>query len=210
MYKRQAVTNISDEDYGKAVKKLNAMDAIYPFGPYAQKGQLNIIYAYYMNDDSVSADVAADRYIHLYPQGKYLDYAYYMKGVIGFNQGITFLQKFLKADPSKRESAGLKQSFIAFKQLVTVYPNSRYRHDSILRMRYIRNVMAKHQLSVAQFYLAKHAYIGAINRANIIISQFPLTPSVKSALKVNIKAYTALHMPAKVKLYQSIYNLNFH
>ncbi len=37
---------IFDGNYGQAVQNFEALDAIYPFGPYAQQGQLDIIYAY--------------------------------------------------------------------------------------------------------------------------------------------------------------------
>ena len=38
---------LANKSYGDAVKGFEALDAIYPFGPYAQQGQLDIIYTYY-------------------------------------------------------------------------------------------------------------------------------------------------------------------
>ena len=64
--------------YDSAVQHFETLDARYPFGTYAKKGQLDIIYSYYKQGDTASALAAADRYIHLYPTDKHIAYAYYL------------------------------------------------------------------------------------------------------------------------------------
>ena len=56
-----AQSDMQKKHYEKAVKEFEALDALYPFGAYSQKGQLNIIQAYYYNEDKESALAAADR-----------------------------------------------------------------------------------------------------------------------------------------------------
>jgi len=183
---------LAKKKYGKAVKALEALDAIYPFGPYAQQGQLDIIYAYYKNDDDPSAVAAADRYIRLYPRGKYVDYAFYMKGIISSTEGYTWLQKRFNVDPSSRSLTNQKQAFLAFNEIVTRYPRSRYATDSLLRMRYLRNIIAKHSLEVADFYYRHKAYVAAANRASFVVKHFNGTPAVVGALAMMVKSYRVL------------------
>jgi outer membrane protein assembly factor BamD len=186
--------HLAHHDYGRAVKDLEALDATYPFGPYAQQGQLDIIYAYYMNDDDASALASADRYIRLYPRDNHVDYAYYMKGLIDFNLGLTWLQKLAASDPAPRDLTNKKQAYLAFDQIVTLYPNSIYAPDSALRMAYIRNLVARKEVLIAKFYMRRKAYVAAANRAAFVVQHFDRSPEVVTALAILVKAYRKLHL----------------
>lgn len=185
---------LADEHYGEAIKRFEALDAIYPFGPYARQGQLDIIYAYYKNDDEPSAVAAVNRYIHLYPRGPNTDYAYYMRGIMGFEEGLSWLQKKWGVDPAPRDVATIRQSFISFAAIVHSFPKSPYAKDSLVRMKYIRNIMARRELQIAEFYLQKRAYVAAANRASYVVQHFEGAPSVIGALAVMVKAYRALNL----------------
>jgi outer membrane protein assembly factor BamD len=204
-----ALQNMRKENYNEATKQFNAMDSLYPFGPYAQKGQLDTIYAYYMNDDKLEAEVAADRYIHLYPQGNNVDYAYYMKGLVNYRQGLSWLQRMWGVNPASRQATNMQVSFAAFNQLVQRFPNSQYTNDALLRMAYIRNILAEHQLAVAQYYMKRKAYVAVVNRINYVIENFSGSSSIQSALLMGIKAYKKLGLPNMMHQYQEIYQLNF-
>lgn len=204
-----AEKNLSGGDYSKAVKQLEALDAIYPFGAFARQGQLDIIYAYYKNDDQLSATVAADRYIHLYPQGPDVDYAYYMKGMVDYRQGMTWLQKLIGSDPSERDMSHLTSSFSAFNELVQRFPNSQYRNDSILHMSYIRNMIARHFLDTGNYYLKRKAYVASANRALTIVQHFQGSPVVISALALAVKSYQHLGMQQKAHVYYDLLRDNY-
>jgi outer membrane protein assembly factor BamD len=45
---------------------------------------------------------------------------------------------------SERDPKAARESFEAFKELVTRFPDSKYSADAILRMRYLINAMAAH------------------------------------------------------------------
>ncbi len=191
-------------DYDKSVKQFEALDAIYPFGAYSRQAQLDIIYAYYKNDDQLMATVAADRYIHLYPQGKNVDYAYYMKGMVDYRQGMTWLQKLVGSDPSERDMSHLTSSFASFNQLVERFPHSRYRNNAIMHMSYIRNMVAKFYVDTGTYYYKRHANVAAINRALTVIEHFQGSPVVIDALGLAIKGYRQLGMTDKADLYYRI------
>lgn len=190
-------------NYDKAVKAFEGLDALYPFSPYAQKAQLFIIYAYYKNDDVPSTLAAADRYLQLYPLGPHDDYAYYMKGLSEFYANTGFLEHYFSTDYSQRNLAPLVRAFGDFNQLVHRYPNSPYAVDAQERMIYIRDIIAQYNLELAQFYYQRESYIGAINRANIVVQSYQGSPSVPDALIVIIQSDLKLGLNADAaKIYQ--------
>ncbi len=183
---------LADKHYHDAVKYLEALNAIYPFGPYAQQAQLDIIYAYHMDDDDVSAIAAADRYTHLYPRGQNVDYAYYMKGLIGFSEGLSWMQRQAGISPAQRDISTMEQSFVSFGTLAHYFPDSPYTPNAELRMRYIRNMMAQRELIIGDFYLQHDAYVAAANRASFVVQHYDGSPAVVDALAMMVKSYRAL------------------
>lgn len=179
-------------DYPKAIKAFEGLDTLYPFGVHAQQGQLDIIYAYYKNDDVASTLAASDRYIHLYPMGAHVDYAYYMRGLAEFYENRGFFETYVSTDYAQRNLTPMHHAFTDFSQLVNNYPNSPYTPDARLRMIYIRNVLAQHVLEVANFYYERAAYVAAANRANEVISHYQQSTSVPGALVLATQAYIKL------------------
>jgi outer membrane protein assembly factor BamD len=57
------------------------LDNRYPFGPYSQQVQLDLIYAYYKNADLPLAQAAIDRFMRLNPTHPNIDYVMYMRGL---------------------------------------------------------------------------------------------------------------------------------
>jgi outer membrane protein assembly factor BamD len=197
------------KNYEDAIKGFEALDIMYPFGKYAQQAQLDVIYAYYKNRDMDSAIAAAGRYIHLYPAGPNTDYAYYMKGLASFDKSRSWADSIYKRDPSTRDLSSMKEAFADFNEVVTQYPNSKYASDAKNRMIYIRNLMAKYELSVADYYMRHKAYVAAANRANYIVTHLEGTPEVEEALKVMVSAYTALGDTEDATKAQQLLDLNF-
>ena len=56
------------------------------------------------------------------------------------------------------------------------------------------NMLAKHELHVASYYLRRGAYIAAVNRAQGVLIQYPNSPSTRDALEILAQAYDAMGM----------------
>lgn len=204
-----AELNLAKHNYSDAAKGFQALNALYPFGPYARQAQLDIIYAYYKSDDTVSAEVAADRYIRLYPRGKDVVYAYYMRGLLNYKDTGTWLQRKFHQDPAKRADIDKRKAYMAFDQIVQLYPHSVYAKSAVVYMRAIRNMVARKQIYVAEFYLKRKAYIAAANRAADVVRHFNRTPSVVDALEILVESYHALHLNKMAQKSYAILKLNF-
>jgi outer membrane protein assembly factor BamD len=190
-----ANTALADGDYAQAVKDYEALETHYPFGDHAEQAALNIIYAYYKAGDYSAATAAANRFIHVYPSSRHVDYAYYMKGVTSLMQDRSITQRYFKLDLSERSLASAKQAFRDFDELVRLFPNSPYNADARQRMIYLRNLFAKHELNVALFYYNREAYVSAAQRADNIVLHYQQSPFVANALAIMTLSYRALNLP---------------
>ena len=109
------------------------------------------------------------------------------------DQGI--LGYVYELDLAERDPKEMRNSFAAFKELTTRFPDSQYYQDSIARMRYLNNAMATYEVNVANYYYRRGAYIAASNRAQSALVNFPQTPANEKALDVLRNSYSKLNMP---------------
>lgn len=188
-----AEERMRDKDYEKAIKYYETLKSRFPHGRYAMQAEMEIAYAYYKRGDAAAAIAAADRFIKLHPHHPNVDYIYYLKGLATFNErGI--VEKLTAQQISDRDPKALRESFAAFKELVTRYPESKYTKDATLRMSYLVNTLSAHELHVARYYMKRQAYVAALNRCKFVIENYPETPSVEEALVIMISAYDLLDM----------------
>ncbi len=204
-----AETQLGKHNYTHAVKAYEALDSYYPFGSHSEQAQLDIIYAYYKDNDPVSALAASSRYIHLYPESPRVSYAYYMKAVTQFSQDRTFAQRYFPVDLSGRDLTHARAAYANFAQVIRLFPHSPYAVDAKQRMVYLRNLFAAHELDVANFYYTRKDYIASANRANEIIQHYQGTPSVQKALIMMVNSYDKLGLPNQANTTDEILRLNY-
>jgi outer membrane protein assembly factor BamD len=183
-----AEEKMRDNDFDKALKYYKTLESRYPHGKYAAQAQLDSIYVYYKKSDPKSTTAAADRFIKLHPNSPSLDYAYYMRGLASFVQpGI--IERLTKQSINDRDTAQILNSFNAFKELVSRFPESRYVNDSRLRMVYLMNALAYNEIHVARYYMIRGAYLAAANRCKYVLENYPESNSLEEALVILISAY---------------------
>ena len=190
----EAMEQMGDGLYEKAVKTFETLQSRYPYGRHAQQAQLEIAYAYYKQKEPESALAAAERFIKQYPNNPHVDYAYYLKGLINFNEDLGLLGGVVQQDLSERDPNAARDAFGAFKELVTRFPESKYAPDSRLRMQYLINALAHYEIHVANYYLRRGAYVAAANRAKGVLTDYPQTPAMFDALRIMVQAYDAMGM----------------
>lgn len=184
--------NLDNESYMLAVQNLQTLESRYPFGRYAEQGQLELIYAHYQNYEPEASIAAAERFIRLHPQHPNVDYAYYMKGLANYSEGEGFLDRFLPTDMTQRDPGAALKSFEDFRQLLTRFPSSPYAADAKARMIFLRSRLARYEINVANYYFKRGAYIAAANRGRYVVEHYPQTAAVGDALAVMVQAYQLL------------------
>jgi outer membrane protein assembly factor BamD len=204
----KAAREMDSASYERAIELYQKLETRYPFGRYAMQGQLDVAYAHYKSDQPEEAIAAADRFIKLYPQNPYVDYAYYLKGIVNYNRSVGFIDRFVPTDASQRDPGAALDAFQDFAVLVERFPDSKYAIDARQRMLYLRNNLARNEVNVAQYYMKRGAYIAAANRAQYVIERFQRTSSVEDALEILIDAYQRLDKPQLAADAQRVLDLN--
>ncbi|AVA33461.1 outer membrane protein assembly factor BamD [Cupriavidus metallidurans] len=181
-------------DYTRAVKLYEKLEGRYPFGRYAQQAQIDTAYANYKDGETAAALAAVDRFIQLHPSHPNIDYAYYLKGLINFNDNLGWLGRFSGQDLSERDPKAARAAYDAFQILITRYPDSKYTPDATLRMQYIVNSLAQHEVHAARYYYRRGAYLAAVNRAQQALKDYDGAPANEEALYIMVRSYDALGM----------------
>ncbi|MGH8747075.1 MAG: outer membrane protein assembly factor BamD [Burkholderiales bacterium] len=188
----EAKDSMASKDWGQAIKYFEKLEARYPYGRFAQQAQIEIAYSYWKDGERASGIAAADRFIRLYPNHPDVDYAYYLKGLINFNENTGLLSGLSSPDMSERDPKATREAFATFKELATRYPKSKYTPDAIARMRYLVNSLAAHEVHVARWYMRRGAYVAAANRAQYAVKEYPHAPATEEAMYIMVMAYGAL------------------
>jgi outer membrane protein assembly factor BamD len=188
----EAKDAMSEGAYDKAIKYYEKLEARFPYGRYAQQAQLEVAYAYYKQFEPASAISACDRFIRLHPNHPNVDYAYYLKGLVNFNEDLGLLGSISSQDLTERDPKAAREAFDSFKELATRFPESKYAADARQRMSYLVNALAAHEVHVADYYMSRAAYVAAINRAQACVKTYPEAPANERALAVLIAAYDKL------------------
>lgn len=204
----EASSNLSSGNYETAIKYYEKLEARYPFGRYATQGQLDIAYAYYKFEEPEQALAAAERFIKLHPAHSYVDYAYYLKGIVNFNRSVGFFDRFVPVDSSQRDPVAASDAFKDFSELIRRFPNSEYAADARKRLVHLRNNMALYNVHVARYYIKRGAFLAAANRCKEVIENYQRTPALKEALEVLIEAYELMEMDDLAKDAQRVLALN--
>jgi outer membrane protein assembly factor BamD len=191
----EAQDALTGGDWAKCAKYFQLLEGRDPFGHFAQQAQINVAYCNWKDNETEAADTAIDRFIQLHPDHPDISYAYYLKGMIHFNDDLGFFGRFSGQDMSERDPKSLRQSYDAFKVVVDKYPNSKYAPDAAARMRYIVNALASHEVHAADYYYRRGAYVAAINRAQLAIKEYKNAPAIEDALHIMMLSYTQLKEP---------------
>lgn len=205
----QAQLRLKNGSYSTAIRSLEALESRFPFGRYAEQAQAELIYAYYMNAQFEASQSAAERFINLHPRHTHSGYAYYMKGLASFTDDSGLFSRYFQSDLAKREVVMAQQSFDELSDFIARYPDSKYVPHAKQRMIYLRNLLAQHEVYVADFYMKRGAYLAAIGRAKYVIEHLPNTPQTPYALSILVEAYGLMEYEELRKINLEILNSNY-
>lgn len=188
----KAKTLLDRQQFESALSNFENLEATHPFGEHAAQARLDIAYAYYKLNEHQSAVAAIDRFLKLYPQSPKADYAYYLKGLANFTRGRSLLENLVSRKLHRLDQSALRLSFSDFSTLVNRYPESEYVPDAERRMTKLRNAMALHELTTAEYYFERSAMIAVVNRVNAMLESYPDSRHTANGLSLLARAHLAL------------------
>ncbi|MCZ2406794.1 MAG: outer membrane protein assembly factor BamD [Burkholderiales bacterium 68-12] len=188
----EARDELNSGGYDAAVPLLEKLEGRAAGTPLAQQAQLDKAYAQYKGGEKAQALATLERFMKLHPTSPAIDYALYLKGLVNFNDNLGLFSWVSRQDLSERDQKAAKDSFEAFRELVSRFPESRYAQDARQRMTYIVNSLAQYEVHVARYYFQRGAYVAAINRAQLALSDYDAVPAQEEALYILVQSYDAL------------------
>lgn len=175
----------------KALKAYDKVLARFPFSEYAVQSALESIYAHYAAREYQAALTASDHFLRQHPRHPEAAYVYYLRGLANYER-TGGDDSFFSAGMNLRDPTHLRQAFTDFNLLIHNYPNSPYAKDAQLRMIRIKNRLAQYELSVAEYYGSREAWVAASRRAEYVIEHYQGASAVPRALEILAHSYRKL------------------
>lgn len=189
-----AQRDLNARNWLAAIETLQLLEENFPFGVYAEQSQLELIYAHYQAQNFADVIANAERFIRLHPQHRQVDYAYYMRGLASFYEEWNGFFLFMDSDGSDRDRGAIRESFDYLSQFVRKFPASPYAKDAQQRLMYLRNLLARSEIHIANYYFKRGAYLAAAKRGSYVVENFQETPAVPDGLAVMAQAYYLLEL----------------
>ncbi|MGF1770514.1 outer membrane protein assembly factor BamD [Enterovibrio makurazakiensis] len=205
---QEAQVSLNQGSWTNAIQKLEALDSRYPFGAYSEQVQLDLIYAYYKNDDLALGEATIDRFMRMNPGHQEMDWVLYMRGLTNMAQDRSFVHDVMSINRSDRDPEPVRRAFVDFRRLLDRYPNSEYAADAKKRLISLKNRLADYELATADFYVRREAWIAVINRCQQIQRDYPDTEAAKKSLPLMLKAYEELNLDEPAKRTRELMQLN--
>ena len=206
----EARESMDKGNWETALGQLRTLEARYPYGNYAIQAQIDTVYIYYRSDQTGLALAAADRFIKLNPTHDSVDYVYYLKGLTGFEEDPSFFGRLLGYDDlSDRDASPMYDALIAFEEVYTRFPDSKYAPDARVRAQHLLESMAKNEIAVAKYYYSRDAHVAVVNRAKGVVQNYASTPSVEEALALMMSSYQKMGISDLSSDARRVLELNF-
>lgn len=187
-----AKDDAAEGNYELAIKKLEKVEARASGTLLSQQAQIDLAYAYFRTGEKAQALAKLERFIRLHPTSPALDYAFYLQGLVNFNENLGLFGKLSRQDLAERDQQASRDAYESFKQVVERFPQSRYAEDARLRMNHVVNSLAAGEVHVARYYLRRGAYLAAANRAQQAVKEYSQSPAVEEGLFIMAQAYDKL------------------
>ena len=172
---KAAKEEFDHENWDASIKLYDQLEAKFPFGRFAQQAALESAYAYYRTGETAQCVSTLDKFIKAHPNHPNVDYALYLKALANFKEDLGPLSRMISQDLADRDPKAARESFEGFKDLVARYPDSKYVDDSRERMAYLVEALARHEVTVAKYYLQRRATLRRQSLAGNA-ARFPTRP----------------------------------
>ena len=208
-YYQEASEALAKERYLQATSALGDLRTFYPTGRYAEQALLDLMYSNFQSKEYTAAAQNAEQFIKLYPNNPQVDYAYYVRGVAHMQEGTSALLSLAKLKQAHRDTSYMRLAFNDFQDLINRYPSSIYAPDAAQRMSYIYNQLAENEMTAARWYIERHAYVAAANRAKWVFQFYPLSEQVPEAIAILAYSNEQLGLNDLAQDYKTLLQINY-
>ena len=167
-----------EKDYVSASGYYLKIKDNFPFSPYAVDAELGLADAYFLDEEWILASEAYKDFEAMHPRHEAIPYVLY-------NIGMANLNGYPSIDRSPMQ---VEEAYSYFNRLAESYPGTQYAIGAKEQMVKCRQLMAEHELYVADFYFRMERYDSALARYKEIIARFPDVPDIYGHAQLKAKA----------------------
>jgi len=192
----QGEAMFEQRNFNNAIENYQKLIDQFPFSPYAEESELKIALAYYELQEYPEAINALSDFQRMHPTNKNLPMASYYLGMAYYDQ-------IHRPDQDQTNTENALQQFQVLERRFPESPFAQLAHD---RIEVCREVLARNQLFIGNYYYARANFRATESRLAELMQRFPDTPVAPEALfKLGItlekegKKYSAAQAFAAVK-----------
>lgn len=154
------------EEYREARRYFSFVYDTFPNDSLGHRAALRVADSYYEDGDTVSLTEARLRYqdfANRYPNDSQRDYALLMLG-----------KTYVARDPRPdRDLTDVHEAMKAYRQLVSLYPDSPYIPEAEEQIVRLREILAEHEWLVASYYATNKRWPGVVSRLEYLKENYP-------------------------------------
>lgn len=171
-YYQQATESFTDEDYLGASDQYQELLDQYPLNPYAEEAQLKAAYGLFMEENYAEAVAAFKDFERAYPTSKHMPFVKYFLGITNYSQ----------IRSKDRDQAVTRRADGFFQEVIDRYPESAFVLQAEEKSRSARDILAAHELMVANFNEKRDNLTATKARLRGLIEQYSETDATVEAL----------------------------
>ena len=196
---KEGLRSLEEGDVLFAAKKFNEAEILFPQSEWAPRSSLMAAYSYYSQEYYIDSIAELKRFIKIYSKNKNLDYAYYMLGIVYYEQIVD----------EKKDLKSINNAKNTFKFVIKNFPNTDYALDAKFKLGMVNNILASKEMYVANYYFDKKKWIAALNRFKIVINKYETTIYVEEALHRMVEINYHLGLQSEAKKYANLLGYNY-
>jgi outer membrane protein assembly factor BamD len=171
-YYAQGELMFAQGEYNSAIENYQHLIDAFPFSPYAEDAELKIGLAYFQMQEYGEAIVSLGDFLRMHPTNKSLPLASYYLAMSYFDQ-------IGRADQDQTATENAMDQFEILEQRFPESPLAELAHE---RVAICREMLARNELVVSDFYFERANYRAAESRLAELMQKYPDTPVAPEAL----------------------------
>ncbi len=171
-YYQEAAEAFEDEDYLLASEKYQELLEQYPLNPYAEEAELKAAYGHFLEENYAEAITTLRDFERAFPTSQHMPFVKYFLGMANYEQIRT----------PDRDQAVTRKADGFFQQVIDRYPDSAFVLQAEEKSKAARDVMANHELYVADFNEKLGNKVATKARLRTLVERYSETDAAVDAL----------------------------